>query len=136
VTEFGKEVLSEEWKDRMSEGVKNTLDNYELFERINFAPLSLIEDFDDRRWDQLSKEERDWVTSEIFFRYGFNRRNEIVVAEYEFDAPKEKGVTWKGTAKVKVYETHRSKLENMYLHEITRPGAEVEYMIAPKDARL
>ena len=104
--------------------------------RLILRPLHLEEDFDDRGWHELSEGEREWITEELFKSFGFNRRNEVVVGKYIFDAPQGEGVTWTGTTSVKVFETLRSKLEDMYLHEITRPGTEREYVIAPKDARL
>lgn len=130
------EILSVEWKEKMQDGMKDALDNYELFGRINFSPDTLTEGYDDRTWSELEDEEREWVMKELFYGNQFDRQSDIVVNEYKFKAPKGEGVTWKGTASVKVYETHHSKLEDMYLHEITIPGKVVEYVIAPKDVEL
>lgn len=132
------EILSLEWKRAMIDGIDDVLQNYELFGQINFAPESITENFDKRSWPELTDQEREWITTKLFQQFGFDKTNPIEVAKYTFEAPKseKKPPSWEGTASVKVFETQRSKLENMYLHEIQRPNTEVEYIIAPKDFQL
>ncbi len=139
MTEDGiqKEIPFEEWQGMMADGVAETLDNFELFdEQINFDPATLISDQDDRTWRQLNEKERQWLIDEISRAYGFNRRNEVKLNSYTIEAPKADDVTWKGKAKVNVFETHRTKLSNMAFHEITWPEGDVEIVIAPKDAEI
>ncbi len=128
--------LSLEWKQSITDGIEMTLENFELFETaITFDPISLTEGKDERVFDQLNGSERLWINRELFRIYSIRLDNAKFVDGYQFSAPEE--ASWKGVAKVRILEILRSKLENLYLHEITRPGTkEVEYMIATKDFRL
>ena len=128
------EVIPEEWKDTMRRGIEDAIANYELAEIISFDPFTVSAEADPRIWDQVSEAERQWILNDLFYRNSFDKQSDVVVDTYNFESTSES--TWSGQATVKVYQTKRSKLENMYLHEISRPNCPTEYIVAPKEFRL
>jgi hypothetical protein len=132
------EFLPIDWQLAMREGIEEAFQNYEQFELINASPISVAPDYydDDREWEELNDAERKFLNDELFRFFGFSPETLIEVDSYNFKAPEHETVKWKGKAKVTVYETKRSKLENMYVHKIERPKVEPEYTIAPKDFRI
>lgn len=127
------ESLPPEWKERIEAGIAEAIENYELFDRkIDFSPLVITGGKDERSWPELSDSERKYITSRVFSAVGL-RNNEV--ATYKITSP-EKGASWQGLGEVVVYETKRSESDDMYIHKISRPGVEIEYIVAPKDYRL
>jgi hypothetical protein len=118
--------------------MEEAFQNYELFELINPAPASIAPEHfdDDRGWMELNDTERKFLNKELFRIFGLREDLLIEVDSYTFESPEGEGVTWKGEAKVTVYETQRSKLENMYVHKIERKNVEDEYTVAPKEFRI
>ena len=126
-----------EWQDMLRRGVEDVIANYgEVLETIYFDPFTVSAGEDERTWNDISDQEREWILKELFYKNSFDRQNNIVVGTYSFSAPDDPETTWHGKAVVEVFETKRSKLDNMYLHEIRRPKCPVEYVVAPKGYRL
>ncbi|MBI4057950.1 hypothetical protein HY405_01360 [Candidatus Microgenomates bacterium] len=139
-TEDQETPLDPEWQRAIETGIKEAFDNYELFDRkLDFSPRAISDGRDDRIWFALTHKEREFVEQKLFEEVGFTRESAEIVTEYQIQAPQSddptKEVTWSGTAEVRVYNINRSG-RNMYLHEILRPGTEVEYVIAPESFRL
>jgi len=83
-----EETLNPEWVTAIKEGVGDALDNYELFDRkLDFAPLVISGGQDDRGWPELSDQEREFVTEEVFRQVGFDKQNPELTAEYQIEAP-------------------------------------------------
>ncbi len=125
-----------DWTQSVTEAISYTFENLELYDfQINFDPATILGDKDSRMLDELSEAERRWINREVFRIYSIRLENCVKKYEYQFSSPE--GASWKGVAKVRVLDTPRSSLENIYLHEITWPGVvEPGYMIAGKDFRL
>ncbi len=126
------EVLSPEWQEAIKTGINEAIDNYELFDRkLDFSPLAITNGLDERSWPELSPSERKYIESELFSIIGLE---DEVASSYVITPPD--GATWKGEGLAIVFKTKRSEKEDMYVHQITRPSAEDEYMVAPLDFRL
>lgn len=126
--------LAVEWQEAIRQGVRDALENYELFGQVNIAPASISGEIDERGFVDLSPREQDFIKNVLFVEIGFDPSNPSVTAEYLFEAPD--GVAWSGTAQVILYETARSKSEGMYLHEVRFPDGAVDYIVAPQDYRI
>ena len=130
------EIIPEEWKENMRLGIEDVIANYEIFEMISFDPFSLTAVSDHRYWDKITDQERKWILDELFYKNSFDRQNNVFIGNYMFTAPDDPETTWKGVATVQIFETKRSKLEGMYLHEISRPGCVIEYIVASREFRF
>ncbi len=135
------ESLSPEWKHMIIVGIRESLDNYELFDRkLDFSPVGITCSKDERGWAEISDEEREFILKKLFEQVGFDPDIADQVATYQIEAPTtdlpDKEITWTGKADVNVYTTQRALTEDMYLHEIVRLELETEYIVAPVDFRL
>lgn len=125
--------LNPEWQEAIQQGIKDAVDNFELFGVINISPLSISEGKDERSFLELSKEEQDFIKGVLFEEIDFDPQNPENVASYITQAPE--GTKWQGEADVKVYKTARSD-EGMFLHEINYPDNKIDYIVAPEDFQL
>lgn len=125
--------LDPEWEEVIQQGIRDALDNFELFGMVNVSPLSISEGKDERTFLDLSPEEQDFIKNTLFREIGFDPQNPESVGGYRTKAPK--GAGWQGEADVRVYRTGRED-EGMFLHEIHYPDEKVDYIIAPSDFQL
>lgn len=125
--------LDPEWQKTIKKGIQEALDNFKLFGVVNVSPLSISGGEDERNFLDLSKEEQDFTRGVLFKEIGFDPQNPENVTSHIMQAPE--GAEWQGEASVMVYKTARSD-EGMFLHEITYPKGETDYIVAPEDFRL
>lgn len=125
--------LDFEWQEVIRQGIRDALDNFELFGVVNVSPLSVSGGEDERTFLDLSQEEQDFIRDILFREIGFDSQNPESVGSYTTKAPE--GVEWQGEARVKVCKTARSE-EGMFLHEIHYPDNKIDYIIAPPDFQL
>lgn len=137
MAESDRQIESEpavEWQEAIGQGVRDALENYELFGQVNTAPVSISGGIDERGFPDLSTKEQNFIKDVLFAEVGFDPDSPQVIAEYSFESPQ--GAAWSGTAQVKVYRTARSRGEDMYLHEVKFPDGKVDYLVAPGDYQL
>ena len=137
----GKE-LSPEWQEVIRESIDEQLESFEVLfgatdenpeSALNFSPLSFSSGYDEREYDELSPEEKDFIKQAMFSGIGFNPEDAQIVSTYKYDGPE--GSKGYGAAEVTVYETIRSD-EGMFLHMATYPDGREELFVASKDYRL
>lgn len=110
--------LDLEWQAVIRQGIRDALDNFELFGVINVSPLSISEGKDERAFLDLSEEEQVFIKDTLFEKIGFNPQKPESVTSYTIQAPR--GAKWQGEANVKVYRTSRER-EGMFLHRFIIP---------------
>lgn len=125
--------LSPEWQEDIRQGIRDALDNFELFGVVNVSPLSISGGKDERTFLDLSNKEQDFIKDTLFREIGFDPQNPESVTSYTTQAPE--GAEWQGKADVRVYRTGREE-EGMFLHEIHYPDKKADYIIAPPDFQL
>lgn len=125
--------LNSEWQKAIQQGIRDAVDNFELFGMVNVSPLSVSGGEDERTFLDLSEQEQDFIKSVLFKEIGLDPQSPENVASYITQAPERS--EWQGEADVKVYKTTRSD-EGMFLHEIHYSDNKVDYVVAPEDFQL
>lgn len=123
--------LDLEWQEVVQQGIRDALDNFELFGVVNVSPLSISGGTDERTFLDLSNEEQDFIKGVLFREIGFDPQTAESIASYKTQAPER--AEWEGEADVRVYRTGRG---GMFLHEIYYTDKKVDYIIAPLDFQL
>lgn len=130
------------WKETIRESISEQLENFEVLfgatdenpeSPLNFSPSSFSSGFDEREYDELSPQERDFIKQGMFSGLGFDPEKSQVVSNYSYEGPVDsKG---RGVAEVKVYATERSD-EGMFLHIAKYPDGREEFFVASSEYRL
>lgn len=137
--ETGEVRISPEWETSIEEGVDLLIENYKLFDKLlEFSPIALPMD-DERKWEELKREEKEVIMDKVFSKLRVNPNNQEPIRKYRINAPRTDDskikISWYGEADVSVYETQRSG-QDMFLHEMDAPGLGEIYFVAPKDFEL
>jgi|SRR3989344_7965008 len=140
-TEIGEQSLNPEWQQKIEGGLLDALENFVLFDNlVNISPTALSEGEDERIFQDLSPAEQEYIKGTLFNALAVDPEIDEVVRTYEFTAPEPQDLAkhhqeWSGVAKVKVYQTSRSK-EGLFLHIVQHPDGKTEYVVTEKDRDL
>lgn len=134
--------INPEWQEVIRKSISEQLESFEVLfgatdenpeSPLNFSPLSFSSGFDEREYDELSPEEKDFIKQEMFSGIGFNPEQARIISTYTYEGPADsKG---HGIVEVTVYETARSE-DGMFLHVAKFPDGREEFFIASSEYRL
>lgn len=137
----GKE-LNPEWQEAIREGIGEQLENFEFLfgatdenpeSALNFSPFSFANGFDEREYDELSPQEKDFIKQAMFSGLGFDPEKPQAISSYSYEGPADsKG---HGVSEVTIYETSRSD-EGMFLHIAKYPDGREEFFVASSEYQL
>lgn len=133
--------LSPEWQSIIESGIREQLDNLHTSfvavgdkpeAALDFSPVSVSGDADQRGWDETSQKEREFIRATLFKELNFVRSKAEVDAAYNFDPT---DGTTQGKIDVLIYRTDKSN-EGIYLHVTRTESGEEQFFVAPLDYRL